>query len=41
VHEATSVVDVALATPTFDGLPTPPRATGMRAASTGNSESTI
>ena len=38
VHEATSVVDVALATPTFDGLPNHPRATSTPAA---NSESVI
>jgi hypothetical protein len=37
-HEATSVVDVALATPTFDGLSTPPR---PAASTTDNSESLI
>jgi hypothetical protein len=39
VHEATSVVDVAEATPTFDGLTNHPRATTTTAAA--NSESTI
>ena len=38
VHEATSVVDVALATPTFDGLPIPPGPATMAAT---NSESLI
>jgi hypothetical protein len=37
-HEATSVVDVARATPTFDGLPIPPRAVITPAT---NSESLI
>ncbi len=37
-HEATSVVDVAVATPTFDGLSPPPRAAIMAAT---NSESLI
>src|SRR5215211_4764654 len=37
-HEATSVVDVALATPTFDGLPFPPGAATTAAI---NSESVI
>jgi hypothetical protein len=38
VHEATSVVDVALATPTFDGLLMSPRAASTAAI---NSESLI
>ena len=38
VHEATSVVDVALATPTFDGLLNHPRAAGRASV---NSESII
>lgn len=38
VHEATSVVDVALATPTFDSPPIPPRAI---ATPSTNSESVI
>jgi hypothetical protein len=37
-HEATSVVDVALATPTFDGPPFPP---GPATMATTNSESLI
>ena len=37
-HEATSVVDVAIATPTFDGLPNHPRAPTQARA---NSESLI
>jgi hypothetical protein len=37
-HEATSVVDIAIATPTFDGLLNTPRAATMAAA---NSESLI
>ena len=38
VHEATSVVDVAIATPAFDSLNTTPRAMPVRRA---NSESVI
>src|SRR2546428_7747238 len=38
VHEATSVVDVALATPAFDSRATSPRASAMLCA---NSESVI
>jgi hypothetical protein len=41
VHEATSVVDVAIATLTFDDLLTPPRRTATPATPTRNSESTI
>jgi hypothetical protein len=41
VHEATSVVDVAIATPTFDDPPATPCAPGFRRAATGNLESTI
>jgi hypothetical protein len=38
VHEATSVVDVAIATPTFDSRPSSPRAVATPGA---NSESVI
>ena len=41
VHEATSVVDVAIATPTFDDLARSPRALGCRRVVLGNLESTI
>jgi len=41
VHEATSVVGVAIATPTFDDLARSPRALKRRRAVPGNLESTI